>query len=1260
MRVFRRGLFLLFMAALVAISASGQVATTGSILGVVTDPSGAVVPDAKVACISTETASRVDTVTTAAGAYVCASLPSGFYKVEVTATGFSKAVLSNIKVNVALPTNADVKVEVGQTVQTVEVQAQATPVITSTAAITTTVVGRQIMELPLPTRNALDLAFTMPGAGGGGTVRYASFNDLPHGAISVSVDGVNVQDNSYKSYAGGSFYTYIQPRIDAVDEVTVSTAASGAANTEGAVQIQFVTKRGTNDWHGGGFEYFRNNYLNANTWFNNAQNLPRQILRLNQFGAKLGGPIKKDKLFIFGVWDDFRIPAAISRTRTVLKSDALTGMFTYTGTDGQVRKVNVLQLAGANGFRSTPDANILALMQKIDALRTSGLVGVTPLNVLQDTYSFNNAGKQRRYFPTTRLDWNISQRHSFEAEWYYQGFRSFPDLLNGYDAIYPGFTTLNGLPAQGGQDSNRHQTSAAWRWIIKPTMSNEVRYGENGGTVIFAGGMTSQLFPNRTMLTWPLETSPLSLPQESRRNTPFITFGDTLSWQKGKHTLSMGGNFSLIKTWDCSTSGSTPTATLGVNSDDPISPLFVASNFPAISTSDLPNAASLYALLTGRLSGVSGNVNVSEKTHQYQPFSMLTLRNRQRNFGLFAQDNFRLRPTLTVNYGVRWDYQGKMINTNGIYTMPQGGVAGLWDVSGVGNLFKPGTLMGQAPSLVLAGNNSWNPRKGNFAPSVGFAWSPNSENWLIKAIFGKGGAFRAGYAINFSREGIYHMQSLGGSNPGPRASAALIAGRDFISGSLAYDKALPPLVTVPTSFTFPLAMSSLTYTGSSLNWYDPSLKPPQIHSWSMGIQREIVRDTVLEVRYVGNFGHSLWRQYNLNEVNIFENGFLQEFRYAQQNYLICAANRALCTGSATGALRFDNRGLAGQQNLPIMQAAFSATATAWTSSTFTTYLTQGTAGSFANAIANSATYTPKISAGGFPANLFLAAPTTVTGGSWYLTNGGMSNYNALQVEVRRRMSAGLLANLSYTWSKGLTNLAGDAIASGIQPQTLRDFNMAYVPSPYDIRHTLKFNFLYELPFGPGKKLVNSNNAILSRIFGGWQVNGIGRIQGGPAFRLTSGRATVNGQETGVIPLVPVSQLQKLVKIVKYPDGHVTFVDPILIGSDGRATTSYLMTPFVPGQFGYNVYLYGPGLVRIDGTLAKKIRVTERVNMELRAEALNIFNISNFQQSSVSASVAGAASIQGTTFGRTTNYYQDFNSSQDPGGRLITLVFRINF
>ncbi|MEK7406776.1 MAG: carboxypeptidase-like regulatory domain-containing protein [Acidobacteriota bacterium] len=1240
---------------------SAQVGVTGRLSGTVTDQTGALIPSAQVRVVSEETGTAYSLTTNEAGAYFLAAVPTGFYSVEVTAPGFRKGILRKLKVDVATPAVGDVQLEVGSTTETVEVLAEATAVVTATSTIGTTITGRQITELPFTSRDALDLAMLMPGFSSGGAPRAGSFNALPKGAINITMDGVNTQDNLSKSAYGGGFFTYIRPRIDAIEEMSISTAVAGAESAaEGAIQIKFVTRRGANEWHGGLFEYLRNTWLNANYWFNNVAGQPRQDMKLNQWGGKAGGPIIRNRLFIFGVFDEFRLPQSQSRQRDILKTEAVNGIFRYRATDGAERTANVFQIAAANGLPSTPDPVVRDVLTKIDSLRGTG-AGLTPVDLFRDRLTFNNRASQIRRFPTARLDWNLTDKIQWEAIWNYNYFYSFPDTLNGYDRLYPNFEKLGEYPQEGGQYSNRFSVTTALRYMITSRLNNEFRLGIVGGTVSFAPEFNPRMYPNDFQVALPFLSSPLNRGLGSMRNTPLKQISDNLGWQKGEHTVNFGMSYSLFTTWNKAYSSTSPVVSLGLTGTDPALAVFSATNVPNISTNDLGDIRSLYALLAGRISGVSGVINVDEKQKKFVPFAPLVQRERQTEFGFYFTDTWRLRQGFTINYGLRWEFQGVPYDTNGIYTSP--GYAGLWGLSGVGNLFAPGVLKGSPTVFVPRQGMAYNNDLNNLAPNVGFAWSPKPSNRILKAIFGEGGAFRAGYGISYNREGLQHFRSYSG-NPGTRASQFLTADRDFTAGSLLLRNPLPTLRRSPAvdfpSVQNPLPLSTYTYTGTGLLWFDPNLRVPYIQSWSAGIQREILKDTVLEVRYVGNHGTKLWRGVNLQEVNIFENGFLREFQNAQKNLDICTANRVACTGSATGGLRFDNRNLPGQTDLPIFSAALSgvALASGFASGSFVTHMQQGTAGISANTLAGNATYFENMKKAGYPANFFVVNPEAAGASASVLRNGANSTYNALQVEVRRRFSAGLLMNWNYTFSKGLTDYYSDASDSNSTFFSLRAQGINKGLSPYDLTHQYKANWIYELPFGRGKRWLD-RGGVVDRLVGGWEWHGIARIQSGRPFRLTSGRTTFNQFDAGVIPHLTRGELQSLGKITKAPNKVVYVVDQKLIGPDGRANPQYLEPPTTPGQLGYFLYLHGPWLTRFDMTAAKKTRINERWNVELRAEFLNAFNHVNFMVGGATAANVDA-SILGTTFGQTSTAYSDISTTSDPGGRIVQLVLRINF
>jgi hypothetical protein len=1230
---------------------NAQVIVTGRLSGTVTDQTGAVVPGAQVRVVSEESGTAYNLSTNEAGAYLLAAVPTGFYSVEVSAPGFRRGVLRKLKVDVSTPAVGDVQLEVGATTETVEVQAEATAVLTSTSTIGTTVTGRQITELPFTSRDALDLAMLMPGFTSGGAPRAGSFNALPKGTINITMDGVNTMDNLLKSTYGGGFFTYIRPRIDAVDEFSVSTAVAGAESAgEGAVQIRFVTKRGTNEWHGGVFEYLRNTWLNANTWFNNVSGLPRQDLKLNQWGGKMGGPIIKNKLFIFGVFDEFRLPQSQSRERTILTQEALGGVFRYLGSDRVERTANLYQIAAANGLPSTPDPVIRDVLTKIDSLR--GGVGVESVDRFRDRIRFNNAGKQIRRFPTGRLDWNVTEKIQWEAIWNYNYFYSFPDTLNSYDRLYPNFAKLGEYPQEGGQYSNRFSVTTAMRYMISPRMNLEVRFGLTGGTVCFAPEFNPRMYPNDTQVALPFYASPLNRGLGSRRNSPVKQLTDNLGWQKGAHILNFGMSFSRYTFWSKSYGNTSPVVSLGLAGTDQALAVFSATNMPNIPTEDLGNARSLYALLVGRVSGVAGRINADEKEKKFVPFAPIVLREQQSEFGTYFTDTWRLRPDFTLNYGLRWEFQGVPYDTNGLYTSP--GYAGVWGLSGVGNLFAPGVLKGSPTVYMPRQGMTYNNDLNNFAPSLGFAWSPKSGSRLVKAIFGEGGAFRAGYGISYSREGFQHYRDWA-ANLGMYASTSLVADRDFTAGSLLLRNPLPALKRNPTEYPTaqsPLPHSLFTYSTNSPSWFDPNLRVPYVQSWSAGIQREVLKDTVLEARYVGNHGTKLWRAINLQEANIVENGFLKEFINAQKNLALNVAGGV--------ANNFSNRGLPGQADLPIFAAAFTglAASSGFGSGSFVTYLQQGTAGTAANALATNSTYFENMKKGGYPANFFLVNPEAAGGSATVLRNGSNSTYHALQVELRRRFSAGLLFNFNYTFGKGLTDYYADSQSSGANYYTLRNGGMNKGLSPYDITHQYKANWIYELPFGHGRRWLD-RGGVLDRVVGGWEIHGIARIQSGRPFLLNAGRGTFNQFGSGVLPKVSRGELQSMGKIVKSPDKRVYVVDLKLVGPDGRANPDYLGTPTTPGEWGYFLYFHGPWFTRFDTSAVKKTRITERWNVELRAEFLNTFNNVNFMVGGPTAANVGVGTLD-TTFGQTTQYYNDISTTNDPGGRIVQLVLRINF
>jgi hypothetical protein len=1282
------GLFLL------ALATWAQV-TTGRIEGTVADPQGASVAGAQIKVLNPANGVALDTTADERGGFVFPSMPTATYTVTVSHPGFKTVTVDGVKVDAGVPSTVNVKLEVGSLAETVEVQGGAEILQTQSATVTSTLVGRQLHELPFTSRNLTELIVTQPGSATPGVPRSTSVYGLPQAALNVTLDGINIQDNSNKS--GDGFFNAIFPRADAIEEMSVTGAAAGAdSNAEGAMQVKMVTRSGSNDWHGGVFEQHRNQSLNANSYFNNLNGTaPRDHLVFNQFGGMVGGPLKKNKLFFFAHMEAFQLPQTYTEpVGTVLTKDARAGIFTYRDSSNVVRSVNLLQIAGAAGFPSTLDPILAQSFLQIGSL-TDGAQGLQSRAASNSDYNRNNLnfqskGGNYRRFPTIRFDYNLTDKHHIEFVYNYQTNVRRPDGVNIGTAspVYPGTgNVLNGTEF-GNQGGIAFLGVVALRSTLTNRLVSEVRFGLTGGTVIFNNGINPGDFAQWRGYapTFGFTTNPFRTTGQTRRNTPLKQGNVNLTYSMSAHLLNFGGSFTQVNSWTTSVNGTQiiPTIAFGVVAGDPIitgsTSIFTAANFPGANTTDMQtNAPALYALLTGRVSAINRSVVSDEKTKQYGPNQPI-VRNQQREFGLYFQDSWRMHPRLTLNYGVRWDRQNPPLNLNDVYT--RSGYEGVWGISGVGNLFKPGVLTGQAPSYraITSGETGYNVSNKQFSPSVGLAWQMPKAEGPLAWLFGKNGSvLRAGYAISTLREDAGTF-SVWGNNSGrtlnlnvdPTATPA-----DFgAAGSVLFRNGTLPAKAAPSTPSYPL----LAAANNTVADFDPRLRTGYVQSWDIGLQREITRDTVLEVRYVGNHGTRLWRTIDINEINTLSNGFLQDFNQARQNLASargCSTNDPVCM--AANRNRSANYfGLAGQAPAPMITTAIGSN----TDSTTALQIEQGQAGALANAIATNATRMGRLTTSGYPVNLFMANPAVFSGGTSLLVNGGNTNYHGLQLEVKRRMSKGLLVQGSYVWSHSISNEQSQG--RGGSYVTLRDVGYDKGPSPFDIRHGIKLNWVYELPFGPRRHFFGTvNNPVARKVLEGWQLASVTRIQSGSPIRLTSGRLSYNQNDSGVIlHNLTVAQLQSMMSIRKVtlpaagtapPQGAVYFLPQSLIDNTNAAfevngktlanldpNAPYIGPADQPGQLGSRVFLYGPWQQKWDFSLVKKTNLTERFNLEFRVNALNAFNLTNFLLFVPGNGITTTLGANAAGFGQTSGAYKDLSNTNDPGGRIVEFQLRLSF
>jgi hypothetical protein len=1274
-----------------------QAQTTGSIGGTVVDQTGAVVPNATVV-VRGQSGQEFTVTTSNNGTYQVPAVPAGFYTVTITGTGFKTSVRTNVKVDVGTPTTVDTALEVGDISQVVEVTTGGDVLQTQTPTVGTNIQGRAITETPIASRDALDLVTLLPGTNSVGAPRRSSINGLPKGAISITIDGVDVQDNSLRSSDG--FFTYVRPRIDAIEEVTVSTANPGAESSgDGAVRIMFVTRRGTNRYSGGLYAQHRNEALNANYWYNNRDGLERQKIRLNQFGGRFGGRLPffrfgeggpwwhsgRDRSFFFVNYEEFRNPNSQSRTRTILTPDAAAGNFSYIS-GGTTQTVNLYNIAAANAQVATPDPTIAAIFARIQqATASTGTLTPITNNPNRRFYNFLNTGTDLRKFLALRLDFNLHKNHNLEFVWNRQAFKPGVDFLNARDPIFPGFPFY-------GQGGVRKSYTGALRSNFGRNIVNEFRYGQSGGTTDFFGTVSPDdfAFSQGFFLDFGAGsvTSPYNNNFAQQRATPTYDFTDNVTWIAGNHTINFGGQYKRIVTWQSNLNRVVPTVGFGVNAAEGTAfTMFNATTMPGSTAAQQAEARGLYALLTGRVLSYASNAYLNS-AGQYVENASLEQEFQLNTYGLYAQDSWRIRPNLTINFGLRWQPQTA-------FTIQTANVGRLehpdqvWGISGPGNLFRPGATGGQDPRVVLyqPGEKAYSDDLNNFAPSVGLVYSPNFKGTLSR-IFGESGrgVFRAGYSRAFIREGSSLQTTITGNTPGGLLALSRntgIAG-SLTLGTLLRDPNNPNLVS-PAFPATPVTPFPLTTANQALT-VDPNLKTGYVDSYSFGYQRQLDRDSVIEFRYVGNRGYGVHRLNFINEVNTIENGFASEFLLAQQNFY---ANVAAGRGNT---FAYFGPGT-GTSPLPIMLAFFNTpanydplnparyAAANFTNATLLTQLSRvapsvlGFVGSTAfeadaarraNAIAN-----------GLPANFFRVNPA-VPAGAFMLSSDARTWYDSGVIEYRRRMSRGLMVQANYVFSKAMSNAFA---SSGTQQSnyTLREggLDLAKNYQVFDVRHNFKLNATYDLPFGRGRQFFSGASRAADTVFGGWSIAPVIRWQSGSPISF------------GNVQLVGMTkeELQKEIRVRKGPN-VVTYLPDDIILNTQRAFNISVTSPtgygttfggppegrFIApsthgnciqrfaGECGFtNLILHGPSVFMFDMSISKRFRFTERSNFEIRATILDVLNQPAFRVGGWGADVIGVG-VGGTTFGQLSagSAYQDISTTNNPGGRIVDIILRFNF
>ncbi len=1287
------------------VSAQG---TTGRVRGTVSDTSGAAVEGAEVVLVNSATNVRRETKTGGTGDFLFLEVPVGSYQIEIDQPGFKKFIRKDIGVDLNAVVGVDIALQVGGSTETVEVTGAPPVVDTTSTQLGAVVNDRSATQLPLNQRDAYQLLQLQPG------VQSQLGNDLFYGSDRpgvVTVNGGRGRANNYSVNGGEANDLFVnlpavEPSPDSIEEFRVITNSFDAeyGRNSGAV-VNVVTKSGTNQFHGSTYEFFRNTVLNAHPFtFTPA---PKPAFNQNQFGGTLGGPIKKDKSFFFVSYEGRRIVQGIvSQPVVVPTASNLSGQFgtaaepAFTGTLNDATVANILQSRCGSGS-ATPVLNTgqQGLLQSVIGGTSQSWNSIFPSATIPNQCFDPVAVALLQYVPGAggsnstvlavpkktdfgnqfqgRFDQTLTPNQKLSVYYYFDD----DDTLDPFAKFQAAGSTLGNFPGEFA--TRTQQVTASHTWTIGSTAVNEFRFAYlregqmkfntptvNGPVTASCGtGTVSQFCFTGTSDTGlindagtTLGTSPdfgihPNLPA-SKEGVPFIQVsggfsignnwegqlpqvGNTFQWSDnyskivGTHSIKFGGDVRYQR-FD---------QTLYYN----VNGWLTFGAFNGANDLGISNPYGDYLLgLPYTYSQGSAQKELVRSTSLY----------------LFAQDSWKIKPNLTLNYGVRWEMNtpltdiGQKVQTfrpgenSAIYPcqLSAASIANFQTNYGIANPTCDNT--GVTPTgLVFPGdkgvpNGLTNTYYKAFAPRLGLNWSPGWTDGLLKAI--SGGPNRMTISMGY---GIFY-------NPIEQLVLEQFSAEPPFGGS---NSITNPLLQTPfvdqSGNTYPNPFNGILNPprGTPVDWsaYRPglyygqfpaNLRPQYSDQYNLTIKRELAHEILFQIGYVGSQGHRLLADYELNpalpttclQLNVIL-GSGTCGPYGEDSSYTVPAGTVIPAGGL-----YLPYGAGGPTNGPVTLPAGYVVG----SNTNGAPITLVGLRRYSSPNCNPLTGT------GCPVD-----GTPVFSGIFTENTVAKSNYNSLQVMVEKHYSHGLQFQAAYTYGKSLDNAS--SFENTLNPY---NFNATYGPSLYDTRHIFSFNYVWDIP-------VPKMQGFEGKLLNGWQVSGIIRVQSGFPIRITSQadnelydasylfefagepnlvapfkttnpRSTVCAFGTGPLanngtPCSPVSGYAfdpNLFDNSPYDPSSGPKTDPnaVTLGTIGNAPRTICCSPLLQNW---------------DMSFIKETQLSERFQLEFRGDVFNIWNHAQFY------TIDGNASNQGTTFGQVQHVH-------DP--RLVQLALKLRF
>ncbi len=1159
--------------------------TSSRAVGTVLDPTGAPVAGANVKLTNEGTRATFEAKTSSLGTYVFDSVQVGAYSVEVDAPGFKRFVSRSNAVTIGQPTTINATLELGTLSESVEVSGSAELVQTSTSGNFGNLFSERVLtDLPIVGtrgRNPLELVLIQPGVvSGAKTGGGIHVNGARDRSWNYTLDGIDTNETS----AGGSNLSPVRVNPDSIGEFRVITGnATAEFGRNSGGQVTMVTRSGTNELHGTGFYFYRTPRLNANEYAFNLDGLGKSQFVQNIYGGSIGGPIIKNKTFFFANVQALAALNTVAVTRTIFTSQARQGILRYV-------------IGGRNQPAGTPNASVDLAGNPLPGLSigtynvvtndpqrlgldktTQGLINAAPLANRFDAagtdglntagFTFSGAQRERQHDEVIKIDHIFNGKNTvfFRGAWGSQDTNC--DNANGGLPIFPG------SGCQVNTVREPRNLAATWRWNPTSRITNELVVGQNQFTFNFftvPGGI------DKITLNGPIDTT-AQYDYGNLRTLRTYQFVDNLSYTRGTHTFKFGTNIRYQQHKDIRGSVGGQDVTTDVDFDTGINTVDPATfGFPTgLNTAfDQANFKSDVNFLLGRAGNISRGFSSKGDTFVADP---LIFDARFPELDFYAQDNWKITTRLTIDLGLRWEIKLSPRDANNQISRPDQALAA-----------------GAPPSDSLR----WTPGPlyhndyKAIAPSLGLAWDPTGKGKT---------SVRANYRLAYDRLNTFSLSS--GIFPNLPGVSLGVVNTDFGQGGgrLTNLPALNPPTVKPADLRSPIAFSS-----NSITVVDPSFKTPTTHELGFSVQHEIAKNTIIEGDYIGRRAYHLFGAYNANQAQIFGNGFVSAFETVK------AGGESDLINRLTAA---DSRKNAGESGSQMVRRLFAS------------QLSLNSVGAVANSLAT------RIQAGKSVtslsgAGLFPIIPYPQFGGGVnVIDSNDFSTYHALSVQLQRRMWKGFEAQVSYTFSKSLDTRSFDPAFTRVgvgtnqsassTPIDINNRRLNYAPSDFDRTHVVQSYWVYELPFGRGRRFGAGANGVVDRLVGGWQFAGLLTLESGRPFTVYSGSNTV-------------SNVRQTPANCNGCDRHLggVFNDPqssfiFYFNAEERAKFS---TP-VAGDFGNTGrnYFRAPGFFDIDASVAKDIHITERFRFQLRADATNATNHPSFDNPT--------AVITSTTFGR---------------------------